>query len=177
MFHRHFSPNFKSFSPPKICKTKKKNSPRGSSGMATLTHENVGSRGKKGQKDHLNFAANIAMEFHCHTFCAFENRSEIPPVLLGIPWPALRGPLRNRIWKKRRPQPYWGGENSGNALEASNASNYRVWGIPAVSRGKFQETLWERFRGSFRNSSGISSGKSQPCWGHGPIERERERVY
>ena len=56
-------------------------------------------------------------------------RSEIPPVLLGFPWPALRGPLRNHFWKKRRPQPYWGGENSGNALEASNTLNYRVWGI------------------------------------------------
>ena len=72
--------------------------------------------------------------------------SEMPSLQLGIPWPALRGPLQNYIWKKRRPQPYWGGENSGNALEASNASNYRAWGIPAVlSRG--METLWERFRG------------------------------
>ena len=55
------------------------------------------------------------------------NFSEIPPVLLGIPWRALRGPLRNQFWKKRRPQPYWGGENSGNALEASNALNYRLF--------------------------------------------------
>ena len=48
---------------------------------------------------------------------------------------ALRGPLRNHFRKKKkkkRSQPYWGGENSGNALEASNALNYRVWGIPAV---------------------------------------------
>ena len=29
-------------------------------------------------------------------------------------------------------QPYWGGDNSGNALEASNALNYRACGIPAV---------------------------------------------
>ena len=28
-------------------------------------------------------------------------------------------------------QLYWGGDNSGNALETSNASNYRAWGIPA----------------------------------------------
>ena len=35
-----------------------------------------------------------------------------------------------------------GGENSGNALEASIALTYRVWGIPAVlSKRKFQETL------------------------------------
>ena len=50
---------------------------------------------------------------------------------------ALRGPLRNQFWKKRRRRPYWGGEISGNALKASNALNYRVWGIPAVlSRGE-----------------------------------------
>ena len=32
-------------------------------------HENVGVRGNKGQKVHPNFATNIAMGFHCHTFC------------------------------------------------------------------------------------------------------------
>ena len=56
--------------------------------------------------------------------------------------------------KKRRPQPYWGGENSGNALElASNALNYRVWGIPAVlSRGIPGKALSLRaFPGSCRN--------------------------
>ena len=54
-------------------------------------------------------------------------------------------------------EPYWGGDNSGNALEASNALNYSVWGIPAVlSRGTFA--------GSFRNSC----GKSQPYRGYGP---------
>ena len=36
------------------------------------TDEDMGFRGKKGQKVHPNFAANIAMEFHCHTFCAPE---------------------------------------------------------------------------------------------------------
>ena len=51
-------------------------------------------------------------------------------------------PLRNHFQKKKRPQPYWGGENSGNALEPSNALNYRVWGIPAVlSRGIPGKTL------------------------------------
>ena len=33
-------------------------------------HENVGFRGKKGQKVHPNFAPNITMEFHYHAFCA-----------------------------------------------------------------------------------------------------------
>ena len=37
--------------------------------------------------------------------------SGVAPVVPGIPWPALRGPLRN-FWKRRHPQPYWGGENS-----------------------------------------------------------------
>ena len=33
-------------------------------------------------------------------------------------------------------------------IKASNALNYRAWGIPAVlSRGKTLEKLWERFRG------------------------------
>ena len=37
-------------------------------------HENVGFRGKKGQKFHPNFAPNIAMEFHYHAFCATESQ-------------------------------------------------------------------------------------------------------
>ena len=70
--------------------------------------------------------------------------------------------------KKRRPQPYWGGGNSGNALEASNALNYRVWGIPAVLPREIPGNALRAFPGSFRNFSGISSGKSQPYWGYGP---------
>ena len=94
--------------------------------------------------------------------------SERPPVLLGIPWPALKRPLRNQFWKKERPQGYWGGENSGNALEASNALNYRVWGTPAVLSTGIPGNALRAFPGSFRNFSGISSGKSQPYWGYGP---------
>ena len=77
--------------------------------------------------------------------------SEIPPVLLGIPWPALGGPLRNHFWKKKRPQPYWGGDNSGNALEPSNALNYRAWGIPAVLSTGIPGNALRAFPGSFRN--------------------------
>ena len=81
--------------------------------------------------------------------------------------PALRGPLRNHFWKKRRPQPYWGGENSENALEPSNALNCSVWGIPTVlSRGIPGKAL-RALSGSFRKFSGISSRKSQPYGGCG----------
>ena len=60
----------------------------------------------------------------------------MPLILVGIPWPDLRGSLQNHFWKKRRAQPYWGGENSVSALEASSTLNYRVWGFAAVrSRG------------------------------------------
>ena len=71
--------------------------------------------------------------------------------------------------KERRPQPYWGGENSGNALEPSNALNHRAWGISAVLLRGIPGNALRAFPGSFRNSSGISSGKSQPYWGHGQI--------
>ena len=82
---------------------------------------------------------------------------------------ALKGPLRNQFWKKKRPQPYWGGENSGNALEASNALNYRVWGIRAVLSREIPGNALRAFRGL----SGISSGKSQLYWGYGPVRSAR----
>ena len=80
--------------------------------------------------------------------------SDIPSVLLGIPWPALSGPLQNHYWNKRRPQPYWGGENSGNALEASNALNYRVGGPSRSLKGnsrKRSESVSGVFPEFFRN--------------------------
>ena len=70
--------------------------------------------------------------------------------------------------KRRRLQPYWEGENSGNALEASNTLNYRAWGIPAVLSRGIPGNALRAFPGSFGNFSGISSGKSQPYWGCGP---------
>ena len=69
-------------------------------------------------------------------------------VLLGSPWPALRGPLWNHFWKKRCPQPYWRGENSGDVLEASDSSNCRVWGVRAVlSRRNSRRSSEKGFRG------------------------------
>ena len=62
--------------------------------------------------------------------------------------------------KEASPAVLGGRENSGNALEALNALNYRAWGIPA-----FQEKTLRAFPGSFRNFSGIPSGKFQPCLG------------
>ena len=79
-------------------------------------------------------------------------------------------PSPEPLLKKKRPQPYWGGDNSGNALEASNALNYRVWGIPAVLSTGIPGNALRAFPGSFRNFSGISSGKSQPYWGYGPMK-------
>ena len=71
--------------------------------------------------------------------------------------------------KEASPAVLGGGENSGNALEASNALNYRVWGIPAVLLRENPGNALRAFPGSFRNFSGISSGKSQPYWGYGPL--------
>ena len=60
------------------------------------------------------------------------------------------GPSPEPLLKKEASQPYWGGGNSGNALEPSNALNYRAWGIPAVlSRGIAGKAL-RAFPGSFR---------------------------
>ena len=77
-------------------------------------------------------------------------------------------PSPEPLLKKRGvPSRTGGGENSGNALEASNALNERVWGIPAeLSTGIPGNALRARL-----GLSGISSGKSQPYWGYGPTTR------
>ena len=85
----------------------------------------------------------------------FTKSSEMSSVLMGIPWPALRGPLGNQFWKKRRPLE---GERILEMLWKPQMPWMRV-GFGAsqpYSRWKFQETLWDRFQGP----SGISSGKS-----------------
>ena len=71
--------------------------------------------------------------------------------------------------KEAPPAVLGGGDNSGNALEASNALNYRVWGIPAVLSTGIPGNALRAFPGSFRSLSGISSGKHQPYWGYGPF--------
>ena len=78
-------------------------------------------------------------------------------------------PSPEPILKKEASPAVLGGENSGSALEASNALNYRVWGIPAVLSREISGNALRAFPGSFRNLSGISSGKSQPYWGYGPV--------
>ena len=63
------------------------------------------------------------------------------------------GPSPEPLLKKRGvPR---GGDNSGNALEASNALNYRGWGIPAVLSTGIPGNALRAFPGSFRNFSGI----------------------
>ena len=80
-------------------------------------------------------------------------------------WEALSGTTSE---KRSAPSRTGGGDNSGNALDASNALNYRVWGIPAVLSTGIPGNALRAFPGSFRSLSGISSGKCQPYWGYGP---------
>ena len=77
-------------------------------------------------------------------------------------------PSPEPILKKEAAPAVLGGENSGNALEASNALNYRARGIPAVLSREIPGNALRAFPESLRNFSGISSGKSQPYWGCGP---------
>ena len=89
-----------------------------------------------------------------HTFAMYRRSSGISSVLLGTPWPAVRGSLRNHFWTKRgippsvlRGREFW----NSNALEASNAWNYRGWELPnRTLDGEFQEKLWKRFQGLSR---------------------------
>ena len=67
-------------------------------------------------------------------------------VLLGIPWPALRGPLRNHFCKKRRPQPYWGGTILEMLWKPQMPWIIGLGASQPYSRREFQEKLWERFR-------------------------------
>ena len=75
--------------------------------------------------------------------------------------------------KKEAPPAVLGGDSSGNELEASNALFYRVWGMPAVLSTGIPGNALRAFPGSFRNVSGISSGKCQPHWGYGANKNAR----
>ena len=85
----------------------------------------------------------------------FFKRVETTPIFRNTPSTAgnsMTGSERSSLepfLKKKRgvPSRTGGGENSGNALEALKALNYRVWGSQPYSWGEFQETLSERFRG------------------------------
>ena len=76
-------------------------------------------------------------------------------------------PSSEPFLKKEASPAVLGGDNSGSALEASNALNYKVWGIPAVLSTGIPGKALRAFPVSFRNFSGISSGKSQPYWACG----------
>ena len=89
------------------------------------------------------------------------------PSTAGNSMTSSERPSPEPLLKKRPPQPYRGGDNSGNALEASNAFNYRAWGIPAILSTGIPGKALRAFPVSFRNFSWISSGKSQPYWGCG----------
>ena len=77
-------------------------------------------------------------------------------------WEALSGIISK---KRGVPSRTGGGKNSGNALEASNAFDCRAWGTPVVLSRRIPGNALIAFPGSFRNFSGIYSGKSQPYGG------------
>ena len=84
----------------------------------------------------------------------FCNSSDIPPVTAGNSMTSSERPSPEPILKKEASPAVLGGENSGNALEASNALNYRAWGIPAVLSREIPGNALRAFPGSlwsFRN--------------------------
>ena len=66
-------------------------------------------------------------------------------------------PSPEPLLKKEASPAVLGGKEFGNALEASNALNCRVWGIPAVLLREIPGNALRAFPGSLRNFSGISS--------------------
>ena len=72
--------------------------------------------------------------------------------LCAFSLPISEGTSPEPFLKKRRPQPYRGGESSGNALEASNALDYRVWEIRFEGNcRKHSESVSRVFPEFFRN--------------------------
>ena len=71
--------------------------------------------------------------------------SEMPSVLLGIPWPALRGGTTS---EERDVPSRTGGERILEMLwKPQMPLTIGLGGSQPYSRREFQETLWERFRG------------------------------
>ena len=73
------------------------------------------------------------------------------PSTAGNSMTSSERPAPEPILKKEASPAVLGGENSGNAVEASNALNYRVWGIPAVLSREIPGNALRAFPGSFRN--------------------------
>ena len=73
------------------------------------------SLGRSGQLVRLSPAASTSppkLRSHppaTEPLCLVGGISEIPPVLLGIPWPPLKGPLRYQFWKKEASPAVLGG--------------------------------------------------------------------
>ena len=85
------------------------------------------------------------------------------PSTAGNSMTSSERPSPEPLLKKEASQAVLGGENILETLwKPSNALNYRVWGIPAVLSREIPGNALRAFPGSFRNFSGISSGKSQP---------------
>ena len=125
-----------------------------------------GSPSKPRKKRHLGAAAhdpNARTSMTPGAQKGFRNA----PSTAGSSMTGSERPSPKPLLKKEASPAVLGGENSGNALEASNALNYRAWGIPAVLSRGIPGNALRAFPGSFRNYSRISSGKSQP-WGRGP---------
>ena len=103
-----------------------------------------------------------------HRFASMRPFFRDAPDTAGNSMTSSERPFPAPLLKKEASPAVLGGENSGNALEASNALNYRAWGIPAALSRGIPGNAPKPFPGSFRNFSGISSGKCQPYWRCGP---------
>ena len=78
-------------------------------------------------------------------------------VVLGISMTSSERPSQEPLLKKEA-SPYWGGDNSGNALAASSALNCGAWGIP-VHRG------FQKFDVNFSYVPFCSLSSSNECLG------------
>ena len=99
--------------------------------------------------------------------------SRLLPDSRGTPGPnSMTGserPSLEPLLKKRGAPSHTGGDIILEMLSRLQKSFfYRAWAIPAALSTGIPGNALRAFPGSFRNSCGISSGKSQPYWGCGP---------